>query len=83
MSARLNHLLALSQAAQSENQKATAQRKIARAVEAVDTVARTCPDDREDLREEQADWMKEWDLVMVRDCLSPAFGADRSIERPP
>ena len=39
--------------------------RIAKALERIETVARVAPHDKEELEEEQDDWMKEWDVVLV------------------
>ena len=38
---------------------------VVKALECVETVARVAPYDKEELEEEQDNWMKEWDVVLV------------------
>ena len=39
--------------------------RIAKALECIETTARVALHDKEELEEEQDDWMKEWDIVLV------------------
>lgn len=47
--------------------KVEAETALAAAKEALDTIATVVPDDKEELREEQADWCGRWHLTLVHD----------------
>ena len=55
---------------------------VAKALECVETAARVAPCNKEELEEEQDDWMKEWDIVLVSQVMvTSKADADHCPER--
>lgn len=56
----------LSCSRQSDPQKEESEKAVAEAKDKLDAIATVVPDDKEDLREEQAYWCGQWHMTLVR-----------------
>ena len=66
MSARLSNIFVVTKpVVRNTPAQVEGRARVAKALECVETAARVTPYDKEELEEEQDDWMKEWDIVLV------------------
>ena len=66
MSARLSNIFTVTKSVIRDTPAQVESRtRVAKALERIETAAQVAPYDKEELEEEQDNWMKEWDIVLV------------------